>query len=60
MSEYCNDCKLPVSPCGWGAEDCNNSATAVGIINIEAARHILGLPENLEHMVSPEDLPDDE
>jgi hypothetical protein len=60
MSEFCEDCKLPIRPCGWGAEDCNNPENPQGVVNVEAARLILGLPENLEPLLEDPEHPNAE
>lgn len=59
MSEFCVDCKLPVSPCGWGAENCNYPETVVGITNVESVRSILGLPGVLEKTFESDERPAD-
>lgn len=52
MPEFCEDCKLPVEPCGWGAEDCNNPETPKGDIHTRIARAVLGGPKAVEALLS--------
>ena len=48
MSEFCSDCQLPIKPCGWGEDNCNNPDRPEGAENIEMARILLGQPDVLE------------
>lgn len=41
MSEFCDDCKFAVPPCGYGEVDCNSDTRAEGIVNMAAASLIL-------------------
>lgn len=41
MNEFCNDCRLPIPPCGWGDEFCNSDRRAEGIVNKAFAAMIL-------------------